>query len=102
MPFVALFGVFHYTGWLPDGFGQAVWAREKAEKLVRYLERRKSYWRRRLWKKKEEEEEGEGGGEKEGEVEGNSSTAGGMGERISRVLLEYVSSYKSWSFSFFQ
>lgn len=98
VPFVALFGVFHYTSWLPDGFGQAVWAREKAEKLVRYLERRKFYWRRRLWKK---EEEGERDGEKEGEVEGNLSTAGGMGERISRVLLEYVSSYKSSSFSFF-
>ena len=98
MPFVALFGVFHYTSWLPDGFGEAVWAREKAEKLVRYLERRKFYWRRRLWKK---EEEGERDGEKEGEEEGNLSTAGGMGERISRVLLEYVSSYKSSSFPFF-
>ena len=99
VPLVALFGVFHYTRWLPAGFGQAVWAREKAENLVRYLERRKSYWRR-LRKKNEEEEGGEGEGKK-GEGEGNLNRAGRMGERISRVLLEYVSSYKSSSFSTF-
>lgn len=90
VPLVALFGVFHYTSWLPDGFGQAVWAREKAEKLVRYLERRKLDWRRRLPKKEADEGEGEGV-----ESVGNLSRAGRMGERISRVLLEYVSSYKS-------
>lgn len=102
VPLVALFGLFHYTSWLPGGFGQAVWAREKAEKLVRYLER-KAYWKGRLQrnnkKKNEEKEEGEEGGS-----EGNLSSSGRMGERISRVLLEYVSTYKFSSFfsSFFE
>lgn len=89
VPLVGLFGVFHYTSWLPAGFGQAAWAREKAEKLVRYLET-KAYWKGRLQrvkKKKEEEEEGKEGGSK-----GNLSSSGRMGERISRILLEYASS----------
>lgn len=101
VPLVALFGVFHYTSWLPDGFGQAAWAREKAEKLMRYLETKTS-WKGRLQRKKmkekEEEDEGEGGG-----GESNLSSSGRIGERISRTLLEYVSTYKSSSFfsSFF-
>lgn len=96
VPLVALFGLFHYTSWLPGGFGQAVWAREKAEKLVRYLER-KAYWKRRLQRKNKNKEEEEKEGE-EGGSEGNLSSSGRMGERISRVLLEYVSIYKSSSF----
>lgn len=101
VPLVALFGLFHYTSWLPGGFGQAVWAREKAEKLARYLER-KAYWKGRLQRKKNKEEEEEE--EEEGGSEGNLSSSGRMGERISRVLLEYVSTYKSSSFfsSFFE
>ena len=97
VPLVALFGLFHYTSWLPGGLGEAVWAREKAEKLVRYLER-KGYWKgtfQRKNKEKKEEEEVDG---EEGGREGNLSRSGGMGERISRVLLEYVSNYKSSSF----
>lgn len=94
VPLVALFGVFHYTNWLPVGFGQAAWARERAENLLRYLER-KAYWKGRLQRKmKENKEEGEEGGE-EGGSEGNRSSSGRMGERISRILLEYVSTYKS-------
>lgn len=106
VPLVALFGLFHYTSWLPGGFGQAAWAREKAEKLVRYLER-KAYWKVRLQrknKKKEEEEEEEEEGGEEGGSEGNLGSSGRMGERISRVLLEYVSTHKSSSLfsSFFE
>lgn len=93
VPLVALFGLFHYTSWLPgEWLGETVWAREKAEKLVRYLER-KGYWkggfqRKNKEKKDEEKEEEEG---EEGGSEGNlSSNSGRMGERISRVLLEYV------------
>lgn len=93
VPLVALFGLFHYTSWLPgEWLGETVWAKEKAEKLVRYLER-KGYWKGRFQrknkeKKDEEKEEEEG---EEGGSEGNlSSNSGRIGERISRVLLEYV------------
>ena len=94
VPFVALFGAFHYTHWLPDGFYRAAWAREKAEKLLRYL-KTKSYWRRWLQKQKVEEEE------EEGESESNSSSTGRMGERISRILLEYVISLRILFIFFF-
>lgn len=96
VPLVALFGLFHYTSWLPGGLGEAIWAREKAEKLMRYLER-KVYWKGRFQRKNKEKEEEEVDGE-EGGRKGNLSSSGGMGERISRVLLEYVSNCKSSSF----
>lgn len=101
VPLVALFGLFHYTSWLPGGFGQAAWAREKAENLVRYLEK-KAFWKVRLQRKNKKKKEEEGG--EEGGSEGNLSSSGRMGERISRVLLEYVSTYKLSSFfsSFFE